>query len=131
MEIKIDENWKKERLFLIYVNFGIGNITFNFWPKAVNELLINLVVYKKLFIGSDSNERKMQERDFIKELTRFQRTTGHEKGRVREDAKKVVTYQNYQKATPRGKYSILSQRGSLEGFMPGILISVIRYLVRM
>lgn len=116
MEIKIDENWKKERLFLIYVNFGIGNITFNFWPKAVNELLINLVVYKKLFFGSDSKERKMQERDFIKELTRFKRTTGNEKGKVREDARKVVTFQNYQKVTPRGKESLLCQQGSLVGF---------------
>lgn len=114
VEVKIDQNWKKERLFLIYVNFGIGNITFNFWPKAVNKLLINLVVYKKLFIGNDSSEKRVLERDFIRELLLFQRRQSTEKNLIREDAKKVVTLETFKKATPGSKFLIFVFHSSLK-----------------
>jgi hypothetical protein len=64
-EIIIDENWKNNLLFMIYVNITIGDITIDFLPSAFKQLLINLLLYKKLFVGGTNKDNEKIEREFI------------------------------------------------------------------
>lgn len=72
-EINIDENWKKNLLFMIYVNIIIGNITIDFLPTIFIELLKNLLEYKKLFVGSTNKDNEKIEREFIKAMLKSER----------------------------------------------------------
>jgi len=67
-EIIIDENWKNKLLFMIYVNIIIGDITIDFLPSAFKQLLINLLLYKKLFVGGTNKDNEKIEREFIQLL---------------------------------------------------------------
>ena len=67
-EINIDENWKNNLLFMIYVNITVGNVTIDFLPTTFKQLLINLLLYKKLFVGADNKENQKIEREFIRTM---------------------------------------------------------------
>lgn len=67
-EINIDENWKNNLLFMIYVNITIGNITIDFLPSTFKQLLINLLLYKKLFVGAENKDNQKIEREFIRQM---------------------------------------------------------------
>lgn len=64
-EVNIDENWKNSLLYMIYVNITIGDITIDFLPSTFKELLINLLLYKKLFVGGENKDNEKIEREFV------------------------------------------------------------------
>lgn len=78
-EINIDENWKNNLLYMIYVNITVGNITIDFLPTIFKQLLINLLLYKKLFVGVENKDNEKIEREFIKTLVHQKRQTVFQK----------------------------------------------------
>lgn len=72
-EINIDENWKNNLLYMIYVNITIGDITIDFLPSTFKELLINLLLYKKLFVGGQNKDNQKIEREFVKLMVHQER----------------------------------------------------------
>lgn len=85
-EINIDENWKNNLLFMIYVNITIGDITIDFLPSTFKDLLINLLLYKKLFVGATNKDNEKIEREFIKMMVHQGRTKKYaDKDQIRND----------------------------------------------
>lgn len=74
---------------MIYVNIIIGDITIDFLPTIFKQLLINLLLYKKLFAGSTNKENEKIEREFIKTLV-------HQKRKDNFEKKSLIISQNNQ-----------------------------------
>jgi hypothetical protein len=108
-EINIDENWKKNLLYMIYVNIIIGNITIDFLPTIFIELLKNLLEYKKLFVGPSNKDNEKIEREFIKELLRTDRSRHTNKANPTSN-KNVVSFKMVKTDSnrPTGKASNIS-----------------------
>ena len=93
-EINIDENWKNNLLYMIYVNIIIGDITIDFLPSTFKELLINLLLYKKLFVGGQNKENEKIEREFIQLMVHNERVKNY---RSRSQGQKdVVSFKKVQ-----------------------------------
>ena len=81
-------------------NITVGNITIDFLPTIFKQLLINLLLYKKLFVGVENKENEKIEREFIKTLVHqkrdreFQKKSGLIQNKVKNNVvsfKKVST----------------------------------------
>jgi hypothetical protein len=59
-DVLLKNNWDNNKLYFFDIYIKLGNFSLNFLPDSIKQLLINLGLYKKLFIGS-SNQAKLDE----------------------------------------------------------------------
>lgn len=59
-DVSLKNNWDDNKLYFFDIYIKLGSLSFNFLPDSIKQLLINLALYKKLFIGS-SNQSKIDE----------------------------------------------------------------------
>jgi len=101
-EINIDENWKNNLLFMIYVNITIGDITIDFLPSAFKQLLINLLLYKKLFVGGTNKDNEKIEKEFIKFIVHQDRLKEFQQRNYNRQRKDPVSFKKVETPSIHG-----------------------------